>query len=64
VEQESKNVQPSYKVRCKVFDQEFSQDFQSHRLKNLYAAGLCAFGNMSYEEAALQGVRLAQVLSE
>jgi tRNA U34 5-carboxymethylaminomethyl modifying enzyme MnmG/GidA len=63
LELEAKDVQPSYKVRCKVFSQEFDQHFQSHRLKNLYAVGLCAFGNMSYEEAALQGVHLARVLS-
>jgi tRNA U34 5-carboxymethylaminomethyl modifying enzyme MnmG/GidA len=64
LELEAKHLQPTYRVRCNVFDQEFNQTFQSHRLKNLYAAGLCAFGAISYEEAALQGIGLAKVLSD
>jgi tRNA U34 5-carboxymethylaminomethyl modifying enzyme MnmG/GidA len=64
LEIETRDVMPNYKVSCKVFDQEFdSLTFASHRLKNLYAAGLCAFGNMRYEEAALQGQQLAKVLA-
>ncbi len=60
IELEAKDVQPTYKVVCKVFDQEFDkQSFASHRLKNLYAAGLCAFGDVRYEEAAMQGLKVA-----
>ncbi len=59
LEIEAKDIVPTYKVSCKVFDQEFdSHTFASRRLKNLYAAGLCAFGYIPYEEAALQGRRL------
>jgi tRNA U34 5-carboxymethylaminomethyl modifying enzyme MnmG/GidA len=64
LELEAKHLQPTYKVLCKVFDGEIDkQTFESHRLKNLYAAGLCAFGEMSYEEVAEQGLMLARVLN-
>ena len=60
LEIEAKDIQPTYSVVCKVFVQEFDpQTFVSHRLKNLYAAGLCAFGYINYEDAALQGLKVA-----
>jgi tRNA U34 5-carboxymethylaminomethyl modifying enzyme MnmG/GidA len=52
-----------YTVDCKVFiNGEIDKEFGSSRLENLYAAGLCAFGYVTYEAAAQQGVKLADRL--
>ncbi len=60
---ESVNDSPSYKVDCKVFKDEINPNtFASQRLMNFYAAGTCAFGYVSYEEAARQGQGLAERL--
>jgi tRNA U34 5-carboxymethylaminomethyl modifying enzyme MnmG/GidA len=60
---ESTNDSPSYTVDCKVFKNEINPDtFAAQRLQNLYAAGTCAFGYVTYEEAALQGQHLATQL--
>lgn len=62
---QASDVQPGYEVSCKVFAGEFDpKTFRSHRLNHLYAAGLCAFGKMSYEEAAKQGILLADELAK
>jgi Glucose inhibited division protein A len=54
----------NYSVDCKVLAEgEIAREtFGSSRLLNLYAAGTCAFGYVTYEEAALQGKRLAEQL--
>jgi tRNA U34 5-carboxymethylaminomethyl modifying enzyme MnmG/GidA len=61
---DSVNDSPAYTVDCKVFakDEIELTTFASRRLGNLYAAGTCAFGYVSYEEAARQGQELAKVL--
>jgi tRNA U34 5-carboxymethylaminomethyl modifying enzyme MnmG/GidA len=53
-----------YRVDCKVLAKgEIDREtFGSSRLDNFYAAGTCAFGYVTYEEAARQGVKLAQRL--
>lgn len=63
LEAESVNDSPSYTVDCKVFKNEINPStFAAQRLKNLYAAGTCAFGYVTYEEAAGQGQKLAEQL--
>ena len=52
----------AYSVACKVFAQGERSGFQLTSFKNLYAAGLCAKGYLSYEDAALQGRNLADAL--
>jgi tRNA U34 5-carboxymethylaminomethyl modifying enzyme MnmG/GidA len=60
---ESVNDSPSYTVTCKVFKDETNPNtFEVERLNNLYGAGTCAFGYVSYEAAARQGQALAQWL--
>ena len=58
--------QPPYKVDCKVFakGEIDTQEFCAKHLQNLYAAGLCAFGQVTYEQAALQGKHLALSLAK
>lgn len=55
---------PPYTVSCKVFAQaEIASDtFALKRLERLYAAGLCISGSLSYEDAAQQGLQLAEQL--
>ena len=55
---------PPYTVRCKRFGSaEWDADtFRLGRLGNLYAAGVCASGELSYEAAAQGGQRLARQL--
>jgi tRNA U34 5-carboxymethylaminomethyl modifying enzyme MnmG/GidA len=61
---ESGNDSPSYTVDCKVFKHETDPStFAAQRLANLYAAGTCAFGYVTYEEAARQGQQLAEQLN-
>jgi Glucose inhibited division protein A len=50
-----------YRVVCQVFAQgEIDREgFGSSRFENLYAAGTCAFGYLTYEQAAAQGRDLA-----
>jgi tRNA U34 5-carboxymethylaminomethyl modifying enzyme MnmG/GidA len=61
----SVELEPPYQVECKVFAKgEIDQsNYVAKRLNNLYAAGLCAFGNTTYENAAHQGHQLAASLS-
>ena len=51
-----------YVVDCKVFTESERDGFKLSRLAGLYAAGFCASGNLTYEEHALQGRQLAEVL--
>ncbi len=53
-----------YTVRCSRFAaSEWERErFTLPRLSGLYAAGVCAVGEMSYERAAQQGVALAGAL--
>jgi tRNA U34 5-carboxymethylaminomethyl modifying enzyme MnmG/GidA len=55
---------PGYSVDCKIFakDEIHPVTFALNKFRNLYAAGTCAFGYLSYEEAANQGQQLAGVL--
>lgn len=52
----------AYSVACQVFAEEELDSFSLVRFEALYAAGLCASGYVSYEDAALQGRDLANVL--
>lgn len=56
---------PPYTVACRRFgDAEWNATtFALGRLAGLYAAGVCAVGELSYEAATEQGLRLAQTLS-
>jgi tRNA U34 5-carboxymethylaminomethyl modifying enzyme MnmG/GidA len=60
------DIQPPYTVECKVFAQGEidAEKFHAKRLANFYAAGLCAFGYINYEQAALQGLKLAASLAK
>lgn len=51
-----------YKVRFKTFaaSEKAKEGFALKKLPNLYAAGLCVDGSLSYEGAALQGQSLAE----
>jgi tRNA U34 5-carboxymethylaminomethyl modifying enzyme MnmG/GidA len=60
---ESVNDSLSYTVDCKVFKEIDPTTFTANKLANFYAAGTCAFGYLTYEEAARQGQRLAEELS-
>ncbi len=53
-----------YTVACQRFaDSEWqASSFELSRLPGLYAAGVCARGYLSFEEAALEGLRLAKRL--
>ena len=53
-----------YSVDCKIFSKSERDGFKLPRLAGLYAGGLCASGELSYEEHALQGRQLAEVLIE
>ncbi len=55
---------PPYTVRCKRFEaaEWDAETFRLGRLGNLYAAGVCTSGGLSYEKAALEGQRLARRL--
>ncbi len=55
---------PPYSVTCQRFsDAEWdAKTFALSRLPGLYAAGVCASGGLTYEAAAVQGQRLAEVL--
>ena len=48
-----------YTVACQVFAEHERDGFNLKRLKDLYAAGVCAFGYLTYEAAAAQGRELA-----
>lgn len=51
-----------YKVNCQVFAENERDGFKLKRFENLYAAGVCAAGYLSYEEAAARGLELAASL--
>lgn len=54
-----------YEVTCRTFAPE-EYDFSTMalpRLSGLYAAGLCAWGYVTYEDAAEQGITLAKELT-
>lgn len=53
-----------YRVECRVFAPETfaNGDAQVSEVPGLHAAGLCARGYLPFEEAALDGVRLARAL--
>ena len=54
-----------YTVDYKRFaSTERNERFELARIKNLYAAGVCASGYLPYEEAAAEGKRLAEQLIE
>lgn len=56
---------PGYTVDCRHFSRtEWCADFTLSRLRGLYAAGVCAAGYLSYEDAAAQGQALSRVLLE
>ncbi len=61
---DSVNNSPAYTVDCKVFaaGEINKETFGSSKLNHLYAAGTCAFGYVTYEEAASQGQQLAEQL--
>ena len=54
---------PPYTVTCKRFDaaEWDAETFALKRVKGLCAAGVCALGSLPYEEAALQGQKLADI---
>ena len=52
----------AYKVTCQVFAEHEREGFKLKRFENLYAAGVCASGYLSYEEAAARGLELAASL--
>jgi tRNA U34 5-carboxymethylaminomethyl modifying enzyme MnmG/GidA len=56
----------AYRVDCKVFakDEIDMVSFGSSRLTHLYAAATCAFGYTTYEQAAQQGISLAEQLKQ
>lgn len=49
-----------YTVACKVLKHVDVRTFKVAGFDNLFAAGVCAFGAVSYEDAALQGLQLAE----
>lgn len=51
-----------YTVACQTFaeDEWSSSTFELSRFKGLYAAGVCANGYLSFEEAAAQGKQLGE----
>lgn len=53
-----------YEVRCRVLEPSGvgGDGFHLPELPGLFAAGLCARGYLPFEEAALDGVRLARAL--
>ncbi len=51
-----------YTVMCKVIKNVNASSFRVAEFDNLFAAGVCAFGPVSYEDAALQGLHLAEHL--
>ena len=53
-----------YEVRCRVLEPSglAGDGYRVPGLPGLYAAGLCARGYLPFEEAALDGVRLARAL--
>ena len=54
---------PPYTVTCQHFSRgEWRADFALPRLRGLYAAGVCAAGYLTYEDAAAQGLALAGAL--
>ena len=54
---------PPYTVTCRHFSRgEWRTDFALPRLRGLYAAGVCAAGYLTYEDAAAQGLALAGAL--
>lgn len=53
---------PGYTVDCQIFAPEELDGMRLKRLEGLYAAGLCAQGQLSYEAAAAAGVALAELL--
>lgn len=56
---------PPYTVACRHFSRaEWRADFALPRLRGLYAAGVCAAGYLSYEDAAAQGQTLSRVILE
>ena len=56
---------PPYAVTCRRFKalEWDAETFTLGRIKGLYAAGVCASGYLPYEEAALQGQRLAAIFT-
>ncbi len=57
---------PPYTVACRRFsgDEWDAETLALTRLPGLYAAGVCAAGDLPYEDAAVQGRALAGVLLE
>ena len=54
-----------YRVDCQRFaPSERNDAFALERITNLYAAGVCASGYLPYEDAAKEGKRLAESLTE
>lgn len=53
-----------YTVDCKRFAPSERNGFALERIANLYGAGVCASGYLSYENAAEEGKRLAERLIE
>ncbi len=51
-----------YLVACKVLKAVDDCSFKVAGFDNLFAAGVCAFGAVTYEDAALQGLQLAEHL--
>ncbi len=51
-----------YSVSFKVFAPQERAGFRLHRLRGLYAAGLCADPTLTYEQSAAQGRELAAAL--
>ena len=60
LEADLQNGSLPYTVNCKrLAPAERGGGFELTRLTNLYAAGVCASGYLSYEDAADEGKRLA-----
>ena len=65
LEADPQNGSLPYTVNCKRFaPSERSDSFELERIANLYGAGVCASGYLSYEDAAKEGKRLAERLLE
>ena len=64
LEAKPQNGSLPYTVDCKRFASSERNGFALERTAKLYAAGVCASGYLSYEEAAREGKRLAKHLIE
>ena len=65
LEAESQNGALPYIVKCRRFaSSERNERLELERIASLYAAGVCASGYLTYEDAAREGKRLAESLTK